>query len=310
MYDVAENTGNAGGRLYWSTAGLPREIIPQAALYHVAQDEEVAPKVDAVVVDGRLPVLVAPDPHQQIAVQFSEYVGGFIDNFDFKIESLAPGGPVYDGNNFNVFWDGTSNTALIYFTTLPDGLPDGNYRLTVFASGTSDNFNNALDGNGDGIPNDDYVANFFVLAGDANHDRTVDFNDLVPLAQNYNTFGGKVFVEGDFNHDGNVDFNDLVLLAQRYNTTLAPPPAPAPVVVASKPVTQTTNVAVTPPAPVTSVTANPAVKPAAKPVAKPVAKPLAKGPVRPVAATKPVVPPPAAPKFGTKKITGAKALLA
>jgi hypothetical protein len=60
------------------------------------------------------------------------------------------------------------------------------------------------------------------LAADANLDRTVDFNDLVALAQNYNiTDGTKTWAQGDFNYDGNVDFNDLVLLAQNYNTTAA-----------------------------------------------------------------------------------------
>jgi hypothetical protein len=52
--------------------------------------------------------------------------------------------------------------------------------------------------------------------GDANLDGTVDFNDLVKLAQSYNT-SGKTWFSGDFTYDGNVDFNDLVVLAQHYN---------------------------------------------------------------------------------------------
>jgi len=55
--------------------------------------------------------------------------------------------------------------------------------------------------------------------GDANADGSVDFNDLVALAQNYNVNDGqRRWAQGDFNYDGNVDFNDLVLLAQNYNT--------------------------------------------------------------------------------------------
>ena len=42
------------------------------------------------------------------------------------------------------------------------------------------------------------------------------------LAQNYNT-RGKTFAQGDFTGDGSVDFNDLVVLAQHYNTSLAAP---------------------------------------------------------------------------------------
>jgi hypothetical protein len=38
--------------------------------------------------------------------------------------------------------------------------------------------------------------------------------------------GGRTFSTADFNYDGNVNFNDLVLLAQRYNTSLPPIPAP------------------------------------------------------------------------------------
>ena len=73
------------------------------------------------------------------------------------------------------------------------------------------------------------LLDFYVLGGDANGDRKVDFNDLVSLAQNYNTTGGKTWVDGDFTGDGDVDFNDLVVLAQRYNTTLnAPAASPAP----------------------------------------------------------------------------------
>ena len=52
---------------------------------------------------------------------------------------------------------------------------------------------------------------------------------MVKIAQNYNTAGGKTFPDGDFNYDGTVDFNELVLLAQRHNTTLAVAAAATPV---------------------------------------------------------------------------------
>jgi autotransporter-associated beta strand protein len=62
----------------------------------------------------------------------------------------------------------------------------------------------------------------YTLAGDATLDGVVDFNDLVKLAQNYNTTvaSASTWYRGDFNYDGTVDFNDLVKLAQNYNTTL------------------------------------------------------------------------------------------
>jgi T5SS/PEP-CTERM-associated repeat protein len=61
----------------------------------------------------------------------------------------------------------------------------------------------------------------YTLAGDANLDGVVDFNDLVKLAQNYNVSdGSRTWIGGDFNYDGNTDFNDLVKLAQNYNSAL------------------------------------------------------------------------------------------
>jgi hypothetical protein len=65
------------------------------------------------------------------------------------------------------------------------------------------------------------LASVTTTPGDANHDGNVDFNDLVSLAQNYNTVGGRTFEQGDFTGDGTVDFNDLVQLAQNYNTPLS-----------------------------------------------------------------------------------------
>jgi autotransporter-associated beta strand protein len=68
------------------------------------------------------------------------------------------------------------------------------------------------------------------LPGDATVDRKVDFDDLVKLAQNYETVGGNTWSTGDFTGDGTVDFSDLVRLAQNYETSLpaaAVPGAPA-----------------------------------------------------------------------------------
>lgn len=55
------------------------------------------------------------------------------------------------------------------------------------------------------------------IAGDANEDGRVGFEDLVALAQNYNT-EGRDWTSGDFNADGRVNFDDLVALAQHYGS--------------------------------------------------------------------------------------------
>ena len=56
------------------------------------------------------------------------------------------------------------------------------------------------------------------IPGDANLDHSVDFSDLVDIAQNFNA-SGKTWADGDFTGDGMVDFFDLVKVAQHYDTS-------------------------------------------------------------------------------------------
>jgi hypothetical protein len=66
----------------------------------------------------------------------------------------------------------------------------------------------------------------YTFLGDANLDGSVGFNDLVRLAQSYNTdfntnpTTNSWWSRGDFNYDGVVNFADLVKLAQNYNQSL------------------------------------------------------------------------------------------
>jgi type VI protein secretion system component Hcp len=64
---------------------------------------------------------------------------------------------------------------------------------------------------------------FGSLPGDADADGSVDFADLVTLAQRYDQPTTAGVAAGDLNVDGVVDFADLVALAQGYDTTLAAP---------------------------------------------------------------------------------------
>jgi hypothetical protein len=62
----------------------------------------------------------------------------------------------------------------------------------------------------------------YTLLGDGTLDGACDFNDLVLLAQNYNTTIATPdgWSRGDYTYDGACDFNDLVKLAQNYNGSL------------------------------------------------------------------------------------------
>jgi hypothetical protein len=60
------------------------------------------------------------------------------------------------------------------------------------------------------------------LIGDANLDGAVEFADLLAVAQNYETGGGKYWYQGNFSYatDDQVTFDDLLALAQAYGTSL------------------------------------------------------------------------------------------
>lgn len=116
-----------------------------------------------------------------------------------------------------------ASTAMTYSPgtakwTSPTPLADGNYRATLAVGSVKDSSGNTF--------TQDYTFDFFVFAGDANHDRTVDVNDLYIMATNW--FGtGKTFSQGDFNYDGVVDGKDLGILSVRWQQRLDPPPPPA-----------------------------------------------------------------------------------
>lgn len=130
-------------------------------------------------------------------------------------------------------FDPLSNAITVYPTGFPGGnLPDGNYRVTLGAGSVTDASGNGLAGN--------FTMDFFVLDGDANRDRMVNFFDLTALSANYG-FSGRVWADGDFNGDGMVNFFDLTALASRYGTEL---PAPADVPLAASAVGETTPQAV------------------------------------------------------------------
>jgi hypothetical protein len=151
-----------------------------------------------------------------IRAKFSKDVGASLGAQSLSLLNVTTGQSV-PAVQLTMSYDGATQTAT---WQLPATLADGNYRATLVATAIADAQGGQLDGNGDGTGGDDATLDFFHLGGDANHDRTVDFNDLVKLAQNYNSNSSLTFRDGDFNFDANVDFNDLVILAQHYNSSL------------------------------------------------------------------------------------------
>jgi len=167
--------------------------------------------------------LAAPMAAPVAVFQFTEDLGISITADDFELRDLATGA-LATGASLYVAYDATTFRATVTCTGAGNTvLSDGNFRLTLRSGSVADGAGNSLAA--------DYSVDFFVLGGDANHDRSVDFLDLAKLAQNYNTSGGKTYADADFNGDGNVDFLDLAILAQRYNASL--PGAAQPVAASS-----------------------------------------------------------------------------
>ena len=111
-------------------------------------------------------------------------------------------------------------------------LPDGNYTATLSASGVSDIAGTTMAAT--------FTKSFFVLAGDASRDKTVDLTDFTILAANFNQ-SGKTFSQGDFNYDGTVGLADFTILASRFNQTLASAAAPVRSVQAHQPASSESN---------------------------------------------------------------------
>ncbi len=155
---------------------------------------------------------------QALNVTFSQDVSTSIAKEDFKVYKL-PGLVPVSTTSASFSYNTSTRTATL---NLQSQLADGNYRLVLDAGAVE---------SPTGAPSLTSSLDFFVLAGDADRDRDVDFDDLLTLAQNYGKLNQN-FSQGNFDYDpsGEVDFDDLLLLAQRYGTSLAPSPILAPTV--------------------------------------------------------------------------------
>jgi hypothetical protein len=184
---------------------------------------------------------------QSLDAQFSEDIG-LITPASLHLTNVTTGEDV-PASYIAVAYDPATFVAHFTFPGYENGeLPDGNYQGTVVADQTADVFGNNLAA--------DAPFDFFFVAGDANHDRTIDLTDFTVLAANFNG-SDKHFSEGDYNYDAFVDLTDFTILASKFNQPLDPPAAAAAAAVttagaatASAPVAQTQN------APVSSFSSN------------------------------------------------------
>lgn len=155
---------------------------------------------------------------QSITTNLSEAVLGFTVD-DLTITNLTTS-QVIPSNTFTMLVVGGTVVTFNRDIAAFGALPNGDYRVTIGAGSFADASGNALASG--------FSLDFFVLAGDVNRDRAVNFDDLLVIAQNYGQTGNS-FSQGniDYSSDGSVGFDDLLLLAQQYGTSLLSRPASA-----------------------------------------------------------------------------------
>jgi hypothetical protein len=207
------STGTGSGTVTSSNL----KTLTYSGFESVTNPDNIAP----VMLSGRLnldgiTLTRAVTRQQAVDVQFSENIG-LINTASIELTNLTTG-QVISQTAALVSFDAGTNIAHFTFPGLSGAaLPDGNYRGRVIAGRSND-----LVGNGTAA---DASFDFFVLSGDANHDRKVDVVDLGILASNWQ-LTGRTFSQGDFNYDGRVDVVDLGILATKWQGTLALPSAP------------------------------------------------------------------------------------
>jgi len=152
----------------------------------------------------------------QVAIQFTENVGASVASTDLLLANQTTGQPVPSGS-FTRTYDTATNTAQFGVGSMTSGLlADGNYRATLPAGSIADGIGNALAS--------DFAFDFYVFAGDAYRDRSVNLVDFTILAASFGQTG-RVFSQGNFDYsaDGVVNLDDFTILAVQFGKTLPVP---------------------------------------------------------------------------------------
>ena len=180
-----------------------------------------------IVIDVTPPVVTAavfnydgpPNPANSLAITFNEDVSASLTKPDLMLTNLTTGHTL-TGTEYDFTYVAASNILIVYYHGTPFfQYPDGNYRATLLIAGITDAAGNPLSPS---PGNSNYTFDFFSLAADANHDRTINALDFNALASNYGQTG-RTFSQGNFNYDSVVDTLDFSLLATHFGQSLVPP---------------------------------------------------------------------------------------
>jgi hypothetical protein len=220
---LGQDTSDAGGwSLSTSAASLPGGDLTLFArafdLRNLGSEDVVATTDNAG--DSTPPQLLTGsfefDTTQRIDLTFSEPINLASGSFTLFNDTL---GQAISPTRYEVLVVQPGRTELRLEVDLPEAGPweSGLYTLTVNPGALTDDAGNpSLQGTFD----------FFVLAGDANRDRTVNLSDFLVLRRNFGSTGVG-FSQGDFNYDDTVNLSDFLVLRRNFGTTLpaASPPS-------------------------------------------------------------------------------------
>jgi hypothetical protein len=223
-----DTTATSVDGYYYMVRADKLTVTPSGSYYNLSLGAVSRPVVVSKVFNWQGHVPTTANPWKQwIDVQFSQGVSLAPSQlalsgqlWDTATSTLVAKTLVYN-TDFKLVTDPADRTSRIVFLDPATGgagfAPNGIWTLTV-AGTVANSFDRTLGA--------DETLSFTFLIADANDDHSVDFNDMVIMAQNYNMptpDPDHPRVWGDFNSDGNVDFYDLTLLGQLYNITLPPP---------------------------------------------------------------------------------------
>lgn len=138
----------------------------------------VPPTVVSAVYSSKTPIPV--QSLHYFTITFSDNVKTSLSANDLIVHNSANSQDVVP---VSLQYDLASNTAVVSF----DAMADGNYTVTLLGAGVTNAAGTPLDGDNDGQPGGDFTFTFFVLAGDLNHDRTVDDTDRQQLQASFGT---------------------------------------------------------------------------------------------------------------------------
>jgi hypothetical protein len=148
-------------------------------------------------------------PKPALLFTFSQQVGAAVDPSDIIVTNTTTG-MVIPTSAIALSYNTPTRTLTVTFPEIFQGvLPNGNYTAIVSATGIVGNSANPMA--------TDYQLPFRVLAGDADGNGIINFDDYVRIDNGFNNHLTG-FSNGDFNYDGVVNFDDYVIIDLAFNT--------------------------------------------------------------------------------------------